>query len=853
MAGADAETVKRNTRVLGLVLAVVVFAVGSAGMLTRLRGWPHQSSALGFVAIVAAMFAAAEILVVHVQLGRDTHTFSMSEIPLIVATFLLSPVAALAAATFGHGVALTFYRRQRPSKLLFNMARVIIELSISIGILRVLGTARFLPSTRDLLAVFTGVIAASIVGGLLVSAAIVASQGPLPKGAIRANLTLSVIGTSASGSLGLLTLVLVRADPTVTWVLLMPAVGGYALYNALARSRRQNDSLQFLFEAGQLLHENADFDKAIPALLERTREALGCDVAELVHLVGPDGFCVRALVSIDTAPRFWSEVADPRLVASVSAKAPTSPAPGQPGAELLACFTTGAAARPSLIAGLSANGVPVGLLLIAGPLGEVASMSQFDDEKARLLGTIAQSLSIALENGALERSLDQLRVLERELDHKAHHDTLTGLANRALFGSDLASAVSAFELTGEPFATLFLDLDDFKTVNDSLGHDAGDALLISIAERLRRCVTPQDTIARLGGDEFAIVATAVDGVKQAEALAASILAILDEPVTVAGHLLSVSASIGIAMGRAGADVVEILKSADVAMYNAKAGGKRRYAVFNPVTQREVLARYELADGIKRAAELGQLRLYLQPIVDLASGSVVSAESLVRWQHPNQGLLDPEQFIALAEENGAVRQITRFVITHACHILTRLPRSTLPSVAVNVSALDLQDDDMVDFLLGSIVHHKIEPDRFTIEVTESVLLDQHAPKALSVLRLNGVRVSLDDFGTGYSSLAALRSLPIDELKLAKPFVDDLTDAPRSGEFIRAITSLANSLGLETVAEGIEQIHQPDMLQSLGCHRGQGYLFARPMPEASFDAWLLRHPVGSERADAPTQER
>ena len=839
---------ERNARVRYLILAIAVLAAGCAGIVARLPGWPHQRPAFGYVALVAAMFAAAEVMVVHVQLGRDNHTFSMSEIPLIVATFLLSPAAALAAATVGHGVALALYRRQRPSKLMFNISRVIIELSISIGIFRLLGTARFLPSTRELLAVFTAAIAASMIGGLLVSAAIIASQGPMPKGAIRANLTLSVIGTSAAGSLGLLTVVLVRADPTVTWVLLLPALGGYALYNALARSRRQKDSLQFLFEAGQVLHENADFDKAIPALLERTREALGCDVAELVHLVGPDGFCVRALVSIGEPPRFWTEVADPRLVAIITSEAPKAAPPGQPGAELLSCFTTGAAGRPSLVAGLSADGAAVGLLLIAGPLGDVASMSQFDDEKARLLGTIAQSVSIALENGALERSLDQLRVLERELDHKAHHDTLTGLANRALFSSELACAVSSFETTGRPFATLFLDLDDFKTVNDSLGHDAGDALLISIADRLRQCVSPPGTIARLGGDEFAIVATDVQSLKQAEALAESILAALDEPVKVAGHQLSVSASIGIAMARAGADVVEILKSADVAMYNAKAGGKRRAAVFNPVMQREVLARYELADGIKRAADLGQLRLYLQPIVDLASGSVVSAESLVRWQHPNQGLLYPDQFIALAEENGAVRHITRFVITRACQTLARIPRSTLPSIAVNVSALDLRDDDMVEFLLGSIYDLKIEPERFTVEVTESVLLDQHAPEALSFLRLNGVRVSLDDFGTGYSSLAALRSLPIDELKLAKPFVDDLTNDLRSGEFIRAITSLANSLGLETVAEGIEQVHLPDMLQSLGCNRGQGYLFARPMPEASFDAWLQRHLVEREGAEA-----
>ena len=822
---------------------MVAVASICAVVLSRTAPWPHQSTSTRYVVLAASLFAVAEVMVVHVQLGRDSHTFSLSEIPLILATFLLSPGAALAAAVVGHGLALVVYRHQRSLKLVFNLSRVAIEVMVSVSILRALATTGFLPTSRDLLAAFVAAMAASMVGGALVSLAIVASQGPMPRGALRGNIVVSVIGTSAAGSLGLLAVVLTRADPEVVWLLGLPMIGGYILYNALARSRRQAESLQFLFEAGQLLHENSNFDDAIVSLLERTRDALRCEVAELVHLVGPDGFSVRAMVSVDGAPRFWSEVADPAVVAVIGAQAPSLATPRAPGRELVLCFETATEARSGLVAGLASDGRSVGLLYVAGPLGDVAAVGRFDDEKKRLLSTIAHSLSIALENGALERSLNQLRLLERELAHEAHHDSLTGLANRALFTICLADAVNACKTTGKPFATLYLDLDDFKTVNDSLGHDAGDALLVCVANRLRACLGPDDVAARLGGDEFAIMASAL-GLDQAEALAKSILAALDEPVVVAGHRRTVSASIGIALGRADTDVVDILKAADVAMYNAKSGGKRRTSVFNPAMQREVLARYELADGVKRASELGQLRVHFQPIFDLRTNAIVSAETLVRWKHPTQGTLFPDRFITVAEESGAIGHITRFVVTRACEIIARVPRRMLPSIAVNVSALDLRDDDLLNFIGESLRSKDIEPGRFTIEITESVLLDENAPRALSALRSSGVRVALDDFGTGYSSLHTLRSLPIDELKIAKPFVDDLDPDPRSGDFIRAITTLGHRLGLDIVAEGIEQAGQPAVLERLGCNRGQGYFFARPMAEEVFEAYLRRLDVAAD---------
>ena len=840
----------RRQRVQSMTGALVGTAIVCATVLVSFRPWPHQGSGPAFVFAFATLYTCAEVMVVHVQIRCDSHTFSLSEIPLLLATFLLGPASALAAAVAGNGLALV-YRRQKPMKLAFNLARAVIELTISVSVFRALATSGSVPSSRDLAVAYLGTLAASTAGCVLVSAAISLSQGWITMGVLKANLLVSALGTSAAGSLGLLAVVVARTDLKVAWVLALPVAGGYFLSNELVRSRRQTDSLRFLFDAGELLRDNSDLDGMIRTLLERTRDALRCEVAEFVHVVSPAGRCVRASASADGEQRFWITEAEPEVVAVIAGQTSSSVMSVSPGNPLLRCFGEAATSRSGLVARLSADGRSVGMILVSGHVGDVAGAGRLDVEKSRVLGTIAHSLSIALENGALERALDKLRALEDELEYKAYHDSLTGLANRALFVDRLASALTEYRTAGTEFAVLFLDLDDFKTVNDSLGHDTGDALLVAVASDLKSCLAPGDLAARLGGDEFAVLSTAADRLEDAEVLAHSILAVLADPIRVSGYALNVSASIGVALSRPAADVADILKSADIAMYNAKAGGKGRVAVFNPVMQREVLDRYELADGIKRASELGQLRVEFQPVIDLATNAIVSAEILVRWAHPTHGMLGPDSFIHLAEENGAIKQITRFVVDRACELIGSLPRGVLPSIAVNVSAVDLLDTDLLPFLVTTLDANGVEAERLTIEVTESVVLDSRAPGVLGEFRAAGLRVSLDDFGTGYSSLHSLRSLPVHELKIAKPFIDDLITDPHSGEIIRAITTLARTLSLRVVAEGVEHSSQVELLRLLRCDRAQGYLLGRPTPEPAFRALLqCTNALPTSAAPVPT---
>jgi len=425
--------------------------------------------------------------------------------------------------------------------------------------------------------------------------------------------------------------------------------------------------------------------------------------------------------------------------------------------------------------------------------------------------------------------------LEQQLTHQAFHDALTGLANRALFRDRLGHAMARARGAGG-FGVLFIDLDDFKNVNDSLGHAAGDALLREMTARLRLCLREGDTAARLGGDEFAILLEDVEGDERCTEIARRLLEALALPFVVDGSEVTTGASIGIAIGHAGpATPEDLMRNADLALYDAKRSGKNRYAVYAATMHETALARLSLTSDLRHAIERNELVVYYQPLVDLQSGTIIGLEALVRWQHPDLGLLAPGHFISLAEETGLIVPLGRMVLQTALRDAVRWQKGgtghgTL-HMAVNVSGRQLQEPSIVDDVRTAIRASGIDPTTVVLEITESVLLpgDGVIVERLNELSALGLHLYIDDFGTGYSSLSYLQTLPVNGLKLAQEFVESLPGTDTELGLVRTIKDLAEALGLSAViAEGIERPEQWTSLLDLGYSVGQGFHLAVPMP-------------------------
>jgi len=439
------------------------------------------------------------------------------------------------------------------------------------------------------------------------------------------------------------------------------------------------------------------------------------------------------------------------------------------------------------------------------------------------------------------RDVTERRRLQAELAHQAFHDSLTGLANRSLFGDRVSHVLARNLRRPKLFAVFLIDLDDFKTVNDSLGHAAGDELLVVIAKRLESCLRPEDTCARLGGDEFAVLIEDITSLDDAVTVARRMLARMAEPLRVLGSEITVDASIGIALGAGADSASEILRSADLAMYRAKGDGKSRYAIYEPTMHERVLERLALKADLQRSVLAEEFELHYQPIVALQSSAIVGVEALVRWQHPERGLVLPDEFVPLAEETGLILPLGRFVLQNACREgrrLRGLGHRDL-GISVTISATQLASSQLPAEVMAALRESSLEPSALTLEITESMLLDtQPVITRLEDLKRLGVRIAIDDFGTGYSSLNYLRRFPVDVLKIAKPFVDEISTSADQERLASAIVRLGSTLGLDTVAEGIEERSQRDRLRSLRCRYGQGHFFSPPMPSADVEAVLQR---------------
>ncbi len=444
------------------------------------------------------------------------------------------------------------------------------------------------------------------------------------------------------------------------------------------------------------------------------------------------------------------------------------------------------------------------------------------------------------------RDVSERKAFEEQLEHQAFHDTTTGLANRALFRDRVEHALERQIRDDRPVSILFMDLDDFKTINDSLGHAAGDRMLAEVGERLRHCLRAADTAARLGGDEFAILLEdGGEGLGAAD-VAARILETLEGPFHLGDTQVFCRASIGIATADRDRDGIasaeELMRNADVAMYMAKESGKNRYQIFEPAMHDTALKRLELKADLQRALDNGEFVLHYQPVIELETGEISGLEALLRWQHPRRGLVPPMDFIPLAEESGLIVPIGDWVLLEATRqaraLQERYPVYPPLHMAVNLSARQLQRPEIVADVAEALMQSGLAPSSLVLEITESVMMQdvELSVQRLTELKEIGVRLAVDDFGTGYSSLNYIQQFPVDILKVDKSFIDAVNTDPRKSALTATIIKLAADLDLRPVAEGIERADQLEQLLALHCDLGQGFYFARPLTMDGIDDLL-----------------
>lgn len=450
---------------------------------------------------------------------------------------------------------------------------------------------------------------------------------------------------------------------------------------------------------------------------------------------------------------------------------------------------------------------------------------------------------VSARTAALNQELLERKLVEERVHFLAYHDVLTHLPNRVLIQERFSPAALLADSSGECIVLLYLDLDNFKTVNDSLGHAAGDSLLKEVALRLTDCVRDAGIISRQGGDEFLIMLTSLADNQNMIILLQKILQRLAEPVWVNDHEFVVTVSVGVAVYPSdGRDFVTLLKKADMALYRAKASGRNAYKIFDETMNTEAVEHLATRNGLRRALEQNELLLHYQPQVDLPTGHIIGAEALLRWQHPEQGLLPPARFIAIAEESHLIVPMGEWVIREACRQAVAWKSAGLPefTVAVNLSAVQFHNGDLVECVTLALQETGHCAEFLELELTESILLHQVDAVLETVMQLKkiGVKLSIDDFGTGYSSLSYLKRFDIDKLKIDQSFIRDITTDPDDSAIVRAIIQMGQSLNLKIIAEGVETLGMLEHLCKLGCDEAQGYYFAKPMPADTL-AKLLEH--------------
>lgn len=798
---------------------------------SSLFGWLHllpdlpalmSTSNFSFVLVLLG-FLVAESFVIYLPFHSHHGKVSFFEVPLVVGLLFVEPAQVWTACVTALALAYICVRPVPAVKFAFNIAN---------ASLRVVTTAlalNWLLEGREVLAPQTWAITMLVViatGLLEIGATILAlslSTGQLDLAEQRAIVRLCLVVSMANISQSLAAGVMIVAEPAGLALFIVTLLVLFLAYDAFVSERAHRRRVEFLFEVSDAFRTVKTSRDTAEVLLIKSAEIFRVNEAEIVifppeedeagqlrHFELRGGMVIETPMTVGIQAQALlvaKRTVVPRIVDTEVDKGPTAQQLVKRGY------------REALVGTLQREKSPHAVLVV-GDRNPTATSFTSDD--LELFSALVAQSAIALENDQMELALQQLRRLESELAHQANHDALTGLSNRSLFTARVSQALdNDLDVT-----LLYADLDDFKGINDTLGHGVGDALLIEVSRRLMSCVRPEDLVARLGGDEFAILLGAnSDGSK----IANRILAKLDDAFVIEGHEIFLSSSLGIADADGVYDTSELMARADLAMYEAKEQGKGTVVPFKSEMQHHLLDQQRLRTNIRRAIKFEEFVVRYQPILDLGSRKIVGAEALVRWQTPDGEIL-PGGFIAEAERAGLVLDIDRFVLRQVVEDLGTLDR-VAPDIflSANLSARHFHERDLVERLAAAVAGTDIDRSKLILEITETALVDdaESATNMLREIRQLGIGLALDDFGTGYSSLSHLRLFPVNIMKIAQPFIEDI-GRHESETFLRAMVELGRTLGLKVLAEGIETEGQFVALDKLGCDLGQGFLMARPMP-------------------------
>ena len=919
------------TAVLGTGTLVVLSGIARIG--TEIPSWWQ-------IALVAVACGLGDLALLHLRFGHDQHSFTWSEVALVVGLVALPTPWLRLVAPVGVAVA-HFGARRSPLKVVFNAMSFSIGVWLARATIHAMGveaTTEHIAKPSVVLALALGSLVFFVWNTLTVSAAVAYSQDSTVLSVLRRGFGLNTLVWACNTLAGIIIVALVVHEPLVVAVLPVGIAALYLVYRAYLHAIEQRDIWHVLQATSRELQQVRETDVA-QVVCARLPELLR---AEFVELLLVDHETARAYRSPsaeqingtveELAGSFWPRVKCERAPFEVeAASAPPRQADDLRALGLTMCVITPLLAQDGCIGSLrigfrgpvrlrteeiqvldtfanhvasavrnawlfeqtraerseldrilnqSTDGIaavdatwvvrrwnPAMSEITGLEAGDAIGRPLFDGlevfdrigrrtTSARLAELLDVStpepltLELVTPSGRrwvqlsagygsdanlavlVAHDITERRQFEQQLTHQALHDPLTGLPNRTLVLDRLGHALALAGRDDRRVAVLFCDLDRFKVINDSLGHDVGDQLLVAAAQRITAALRHGDTAARFGGDEFVVLCEQVESDDDIDIVTRRLMRALSAPFIVDGREAFVTVSIGVAISNdRTVEPAELLRDADAAMYLAKERGRNRAEFFNVDMRQRALARLETENDLRRGIERGELRLHYQPYVDLTHPThVMGAEALVRWQHPERGLVQPGDFIDLAEETGLVRPIGQWVLHETCRQLSAMkgdpdaPRY----ISINVSAHQLTDDRFVHAVAGALAEWEIEPHRLCLEITETALIGDTdaALSVLNQLKLLGVRLALDDFGTGYSALSYLRMLPVDTVKLDRSFVSRLTDSPRDRAIVAGIIDLAHALGLTVVAEGVEQDAEALHLRRLGCDLGQGFLFARP---------------------------
>ena len=822
---------------------VVAAAVGAAAIAVYVFGVQGLSGPLDPATaelwVLFLVFTVAELYVSDARDRSELVPLSPHEAGLVLGFFLLAPTELVLAQLAGATVALGGVNLGRLRIDLLALRIATLALGTCLGLVvfhAILGDADHTGPVG-----WVGAIAgASIAAGTSLALGFVSRPRQRNDEPLFVTAAITAGAGLASSSIALAAVALARNSDIATILLIVPFAACALILRAYASERVRLKHLQTLYESMRTAQQTTGLDEGVAELLGTTRRLVRADVARLVLFprsgsstlvasmtpAGHEPLQPTKLTAVEHAS--IREVADSGRTILVS----EGRTPEQQFERLLAELHL----REVMLTPLRVESEVRGVLLV----GDRADAERFRTEHLRLLETYAGHAGVLIENDRLEESVTELTELKDQLRHQAYHDALTGLPNRMLFAERVGRSLDDGDVGGT--AVLFLDLDDFKTINDSLGHYVGDQLLIAVARRVESCIRPIDLPARLGGDEFAVLLRRTT-TAEAEQIADRLVRAIEQPFVIDKRDITIHASVGIALSGADVSVAEeLLRNADVAMYDAKRAGKRSFVTYEPEMHTRVRERQELAFAIERAVERGEFGVHYQPIVDLERRTLVAFEALARWNRPGHGVVGPGTFIPLADELGYMIEIGRAVLREACRQARSwelaYPNHAHLTVNVNLAPSELQNPELAREVAAILAETGLGPERLAFEITESGVMrnPEVALQTMRELRELGVALGLDDFGTGHSSLAYLREFPLDSLKIARPFVMGLPEGELDAVFVEAIVRLATSLGLAVVAEGIESVAQCQAVAALGCTHAQGFYFGEPLAGIGISSYL-----------------